>query len=175
MDLKALGGAREPLREGRKKRRHTIERAHVNHTPPGGLHGTHERSPQGDSLLPHLVGLMGHRLDAAQRASVVAALGDEQRFLAPAGVASESLASPLYEDDGYWRGPVWGASNVVAAEAAAACGDPKLAAEIARRFAATCVRSGFAENFDAKTAVGLRDPGYTWTAACWLILQQDWL
>ena len=137
--------------------------------------GTHERSPVGDSLLPHLVGLMGHRLDIAQRASVVAALGDEKRFLAPAGVASESLASPLYEDDGYWRGPVWGASNVVAAEAAAACGDPKLAAEIARRFAATCVRSGFAENFNAKTFVGLRDPGYTWTAACWLIVQQDWL
>ena len=41
------------------------------------------------------------------------------------------------------------------------------------RFRALCERSGFAENFDARTGAGLRDRAYTWTAAAYLTLAAD--
>jgi hypothetical protein len=36
-----------------------------------------------------------------------------------------------------------------------------------------CAKSGFAENFDAKTGEGLRDRAYTWTAAVFVVLASD--
>jgi hypothetical protein len=45
-------------------------------------------------------------------------------------------------------------------------GHPGVADEIGR----LCEKSGFAENFDAETGVGLRDRAYTWTASGYLIL-----
>ena len=35
------------------------------------------------------------------------------------------------------------------------------------------MKSGFAENFDAKTGNGLRDPEYTWTASAFLVLAHE--
>ena len=137
--------------------------------------GDHRPSPHGDSLLPWLVGLVGHRLTVEERAAVVAAISAPGRFLTAHGVASEAVDSPLYLSDGYWRGPIWGPSTVLAAEAAAACGRPDLAVEIARRFVAIAPEHGFAENHDAVTGAPLRDPAYSWTAAAWVTLQQDWL
>ncbi len=137
--------------------------------------GDHRPSPHGDSLLPWLVGLAGHRLTVEERAAVVAALSEPGRFLTAHGVATESVRSSLYEPDGYWRGPIWGPSTVVASEAAAACGCPDLAAEIARRFVAMAPAHGFAENHDAISGAPLRDPAYSWTASAWTTLQQDWL
>jgi glycogen debranching enzyme len=32
---------------------------------------------------------------------------------APAGLATEKTTSPLYQSDGYWRGPVWAPSTVL--------------------------------------------------------------
>ena len=137
--------------------------------------GDHRPSPVGDSLLPWLAGIAGHRFPRAARQAVVAALSEHGRFLTPFGVATEAVTSPLYEADGYWRGPVWGPSTVLAAEAAARCGAPGLAASIARRFAGIAPRFGFAENHDALTGQGLRDPAYSWTAAAWITLHHDWL
>lgn len=46
----------------------------------------------------------------------------------------------------------------------------ELADAISARFRARCEKSGFAENFDARTGEGLRDRAYTWTASAYLIL-----
>jgi hypothetical protein len=41
-------------------------------------------------------------------------------------------------------------------------------------FCAMCETEGFRENFDALNGTGLRDPGYSWTAAvCLSFLQQE--
>ena len=44
---------------------------------------------------------------------------------------------------------------------------------ISARYRRLCERSGFAENFDARTGAGLRDRAYTWTAAVYLVLAAD--
>jgi hypothetical protein len=54
-------------------------------------------------------------------------------------------------------------------------GDLALAREIARRFCDLCVRSGFAENFDAVTGDPLCDKAYTWTSSIFAILARDYL
>jgi putative isomerase len=145
------------------------KRWHALHSP------TRRFAPHGDCLLPHLVGLAGRFLSQDQRDAVTSALGDQSRFLTEFGIATESIRSPLYESDGYWRGPIWGPSTFVAAEAAAHCGRRDLAVTIAERFVGLASRSGFPENYDALTGAPLRDPAYSWTASAWMILQQDWL
>ena len=89
------------------------------------------------------------------------------------GLATELPDSPLYEDDGYWRGPVWAPSTVLIEDGLRRAGKTQLADEISRRFRALCEQSGFAENFDAKTGAGLRDHAYTWTASSYLVLAED--
>ncbi|ANF32665.1 glycogen debranching protein [Leifsonia xyli] len=86
------------------------------------------------------------------------------------GPATEPPDSPLYEPDGYWRGPVWAPSTYLIVDGLRRAGRSALADRVARAFLAACERSGFAENFDALTGEGLRDRAYTWTAAVYLLL-----
>jgi hypothetical protein len=50
----------------------------------------------------------------------------------------------------------------------AGCTGP--ADDISHRFRYLCEKSGFAENFDARTGAGLRDRAYAWTADGYLVL-----
>ena len=52
------------------------------------------------------------------------------------------------------------------------CGRADLGDELARRYTAMAARSGMAENFDAQTGAGLRDPAFTWTSSVFLLLGQ---
>lgn len=121
----------------------------------------------GDSLVAYMPLLLADRLDEAQRAALVQGV---QRFVTPHGLATENPQSPLYEPDGYWRGPVWAPSTLLIISGLLACGEKQLAAKIARSFCRTCGQSGMAENFDALTGEGLRDRAYTWTASVFQIL-----
>ncbi|MEU4561095.1 glycogen debranching protein [Actinoplanes sp. NPDC023936] len=86
------------------------------------------------------------------------------------GLATEPLDSPHHAADGYWRGPIWAPSTVLIEDGLRRAGFTGLADEVSRQFRALCERSGFAENFDARTGEGLRDRAYTWTASGYLIL-----
>ncbi|GIF51404.1 glycogen debranching enzyme [Asanoa ferruginea] len=86
------------------------------------------------------------------------------------GLATEPVDSAHYAADGYWRGPIWAPSTVLIEDGLRRAGNVALADEISLRFRALCEKSGFAENFDAETGVGLRDRAYTWTASSYLIL-----
>ncbi|KAF9113634.1 hypothetical protein BGX30_006894, partial [Mortierella sp. GBA39] len=123
--------------------------------------GTHERS-QGDSLLLFVPILLGNRLP------------EEGRFLTGNGWATESVRSPYYQPDGYWRGPIWAPSTMLLVEGAAAAGDTELAREVAQRFCRMLNKSGMAENFDALTGEGLRDRAFTWTSSVFLILGHEY-
>ncbi|UAJ80213.1 glycogen debranching protein [Leifsonia sp. ZF2019] len=89
------------------------------------------------------------------------------------GPATEPVGSPEYEDDGYWRGPIWAPSTALIEDGLRRAGRTILADEISARFRALCETSGFAENFDARTGAGLRDRAYSWTAAAYLTLRSD--
>lgn len=122
-------------------------------------------------LLPLISLIIGNDLEPAQVKAIVSDLKDN--FISPFGVATEALNSPLYQDDAYWRGPIWGPSSVIMYEALKDVGETDLAQEIAEKFCKTVKKYGFAENFNAKTGIGLRDKSFSWTASAFLYFANE--
>ena len=120
-----------------------------------------------DSLLDLMPIVLGERLPEPVRECLATAIARHQ---APAGLATEKTTSPLYQSDGYWRGPVWAPSTVLIEDGLRRAGYGALADDVSLRFRRVCERSGFAENFDALSGEGLRDRAYTWTASAYLLL-----
>ncbi|MGC9453326.1 MAG: amylo-alpha-1,6-glucosidase [Phycisphaerae bacterium] len=137
--------------------------------------GTHETADEGDTLLVFLPLVLGERLPEDIRRKLIDGLKQPGRFLTDHGLATESPNSPLYEPNGYWRGPIWAPPTMVLVDALTELGEKELAADIAGRFCRTCAASGMAENFDALTGEGLRDRAYTWTAAVFFILASEYI
>ena len=129
---------------------------------------------ENDSLLPYISVVLGERLPEAIRRRMVEVLSGG-KFRTDHGFATESPRSPFYRDDGYWRGPIWAPSTMLLLDGLNGCGQHALVREIARRFADMASRSGFAENYDARTGVGQRDRAYTWTASAFLAMAHEYL
>lgn len=91
-------------------------------------------------------------------------------FVTEWGLATETPESPLYEADGYWRGPIWAPTTLLVWDGLRRQGETALADEIARRFCRMASLNGLSENFDAMTGRGLRDPAFAWTSAAYLVL-----
>ncbi|MFF0311194.1 amylo-alpha-1,6-glucosidase [Streptosporangium sp. NPDC004379] len=125
------------------------------------------RTWSGSSLLDLMPIVLGEELPQPVRASLAARI---EAHLTEFGLATELPVSPHYRADGYWRGPIWAPSTVLVEDGLRRAGYPVLADEISARFRGLCERSGFAENFDARSGAGLRDRAYTWTASAYLIL-----
>lgn len=133
----------------------------------GALSG---RRSAGTSLLNLLPLVLGDRLPADVRKL----LGERlHQHLTPWGPATEPVSSPDYEDDGYWRGPIWAPSTALIEDGLRQSGLADLADTVRARFLRLCERSGFAENFDATTGEGLRDRAYTWTASVYLLFARE--
>ncbi|WBB71887.1 glycogen debranching protein [Micromonospora sp. WMMD1128] len=124
----------------------------------------------GSSLLDLMPVVLGEALPAAVAAVLARRV---ESHLTEHGLATEPLDSPYHAADGYWRGPIWAPATVLIEDGLRRAGHTALADEISRRFRVLCERSGFAENFDAKTGAGLRDRAYTWTASGYLLLAGD--
>jgi glycogen debranching enzyme len=122
------------------------------------------------SLLDLMPIVLGPQLPADVHATLTTNVA---RHLTPAGLATELPDSPLYEADGYWRGPVWAPATILIEDGLRRGGAVELADRVSARFRALCEKSGFAENFDALTGQGLRDRAYTWTASAYLLLAAD--
>jgi len=127
---------------------------------------------QSRSVIPFIPMLLGDRLPADVRRALVHGFR-ASGLVTEHGVATEAPGSPLHLEDGYWRGPIWAPTTLLAIDGLRACGEDDLARDIARRFLALCGRSGFPENFAATTGAPLRDPAYTWTACTYLVLARE--
>lgn len=136
--------------------------------------GTHERLG-GESLIVLMPIILGHRLPQEILTALVAELSDEAKFFSPNGFATESLHSPHYESDGYWRGPIWAPVMMLLIDGLARGGYTELASEAARRFCRMANVSGMAENFDAVSGAGLRDRAFTWTSSVYLMLAHEYV
>ncbi|GLW22685.1 glycogen debranching protein [Microbispora triticiradicis] len=130
----------------------------------GALSG---RTWSSSSLLDLMPIVLGDELPEPVRAALAAGI---ETHLTEFGLATEPPASPHYQDDGYWRGPIWAPSTVLIEDGLRRAGYAEQADEISARFRMLCEKSGFAENFDARSGAGLRDRAYTWTASAYLIL-----
>lgn len=132
--------------------------------------GTHTQSKIGDSFYPYMPLVLGHYLPADVYTRLLAEIKQEGRFLTPFGLASESVTSPCYLPDGYWRGPIWPPVMLLIVQGIADGGDTAFATELANRFCDCVNENGFAENFQAQTGEALRDPAHTWAASAFLVL-----
>jgi glycogen debranching enzyme len=122
-----------------------------------------------ESLLDVMPIVLGASLPAQVHTALAGAV---RRHLSAHGPATETLVSPQYSPDGYWRGPIWAPSTVLIEDGLRRAGHVGLADEVSRGFRLLCETSGFAENFDAATGAGQRDRAYTWTASSYLILAE---
>ena len=125
------------------------------------------------SFLPCMPIVLGRRLPQSVRARLVETI--RRDLLTDHGIASESPRSPLYQSDGYWRGPVWAPVVHLMVTGLRDSGEDALAREVARRFCETVRLGGPAENFDAVTGAPLSDPSYTWTSSVFLVLAHEYL
>lgn len=138
------------------------------------LSGSHQ-AVETESLLMYIPLLLGDRLSEYIRNRLVDSLFREGKHLTPYGLASEAVDSPLYEENGYWRGPVWAPPMFLLCHALREIGETAKAAELAERFCRLVEHGGFAENFDALTGEPLRDPTINWTACIFLLLAHEYV
>lgn len=132
--------------------------------------GTHRESPRGDSLYPYLPLVLGRRLPRDVFSRLVSNLKRPNYLLTAHGLATESISSPCYLPDGYWRGPIWAPTMLLITMGIADGGDAEFARLLADRFCDTCAECGLPENYNALTGEALRDPAYTWTASAFAVL-----
>ncbi|GIF23527.1 glycogen debranching enzyme [Actinoplanes tereljensis] len=132
-------------------------------------HTVSQRVIESDSLLTLMPLVLGDLLPPDQFEASVQRLLDGG-YLTEHGPATEPPHSPDYVADGYWRGPIWAPTTLLLVDGLRRGGRADLADDITRRFLATCSAAGMAENFDALTGAGLRDPSMTWTASVFLVL-----
>lgn len=141
---------------------------------PHALDGLDNRVHRCDTLLFYLPLILGNRLPEEIRKKGIATLKSD-KFVTANGFATESPASSLYEDDGYWRGPIWAPSTFIIIDGLTECGEYDFAKEMVEKFCDMMSKSGCAENFDAITGEGLRDLAYTWTASVMFVLAHEYL
>lgn len=130
---------------------------------------------EAETLQLYIPLLLGKRLPEDVIRALVHGLRAENRFLTPWGLATESISSPYYRSDGYWRGPIWGAPMVFIIEALKEVQELDFAKDLARRFCNLCAVSGMAENYDALTGAPLRDKAFTWTSSHFLLVAEGLL
>ena len=124
------------------------------------------------NLIQFMPLLLGDRLPRDMVQKLLARL-TEGGFVTEWGPATESPQSVLYEDDGYWRGPIWAPTTLLLWDGLRRQGEMELAQDIAEKFCSLAAKNGMAENFDARSGRGLRDRAFAWTSAAYLLLSQD--
>lgn len=121
------------------------------------------------SILPLVSIILTSKLPEDARKKIIRTLTGTS-YLTQWGIATEAIDSPLYEEDAYWRGPIWAPTTLLFVEALEECGENEAATEVAYKFLELCKKSGFAENFHAETGEGLRDLAHTWTSSVFIHL-----
>lgn len=135
--------------------------------------GTHEKIDT-QCLMLYMPVMLGDRLPKEIRDCLIDGLKNGG-FLTDWGFATEPPTSPLYESDGYWRGPIWAPAMNLLIDGLKSCGEDEMVRDVSERFCKLIKEHGYAENFDAVTGEGLRDLAYTWTPSVFLTIAHDYL
>jgi len=91
-------------------------------------------------------------------------LNNADEFATPFGVPTVPKSEKSYDPDGFWRGPVWMASNWVLYHAFSDYGYTDEAEKIRTDSLALLEKSGFRERFNPETGEGLGAHQFTWGA-----------
>ncbi|MHC0036959.1 amylo-alpha-1,6-glucosidase [Pseudoneobacillus sp. C159] len=123
------------------------------------------------SLILRLPVIIGYRLEPKVMVNLVSDLesGFETRY----GLATESLTSQYYKENGYWLGPIWAPVTYLFIDALSTYGFRESAKRLRDKFLELTLVGGMAENFDPLTGKGLVDTSFTWTSSVFLLLHED--
>ncbi|MBS2210680.1 hypothetical protein KEM09_04665 [Carboxylicivirga mesophila] len=135
---------------------------------------TGDYNHESHSLMAYLPLVLGSKLPLSIREKLIADLM-QSGHITRWGLATEVPGTALYDDDGYWKGPIWAPSSLIIIDGLEQCGEHELATQLAEKFCKLCAENGFAENYNALTGEGLRDKSYTWTASVFFILAHEYL
>ncbi len=121
-------------------------------------------------LLNTMPVILGKQLPDPIAKNLIKALGTEGELLTPYGLASESLTSAEFREDGYWRGAVWAPVNYMIVLGLLDMGEKTLALKITQRFCDMVRKDPWmSENYSALDGHGLQSPTVTWTAAVFVL------
>ncbi len=135
------------------------------------LVGSHEVI-ESNSLLLYMPIVLGKRLPYHIAKNLVEDLKEEGKFYTKYGLATERLDSPLYEEDGYWRGPIWAPTTMLIVDGLYNMGEVKFAKEIAQKFCRMTSNEGMNENYNPTTGEALEEGAFTMTAGVFLVLAE---
>ncbi len=96
-------------------------------------------------------------------------IGKKAQFLLPSWDPDHAS----FEQQRYWKGPLWPQMNYIVAKGLAESGYNVLAERMRTDLAAVIKRSGFRECFDPMTGDGCIGTDFSWTAALWLAWASD--
>ncbi len=135
-----------------------------------------QRYESSDSLINFMPLVLGELLRSEYFEPLVEGLQEEGRFLTTYGLATESLKSPCYESNGYWRGPIWAPSTFLIVDGLRRRGKLALAQKLSESFCNMVNgKEGIYENYDASTGEGYCDPAFTWTSSVFLLMASELL
>ncbi|MBA9028144.1 amylo-alpha-1,6-glucosidase [Peribacillus huizhouensis] len=123
------------------------------------------------SLILRLPVIIGYRLEKSMMDQLVADL--EGNFETKYGLATESVNSKYYKENGYWLGPIWAPVTYLFIDALQNFGYQEVGNRIRDKFLDLTLVGGMAENFDPLTGKGLVDTSFTWTSSVFLLLLDD--
>lgn len=124
-----------------------------------------------DSLILMLPLVIAYRLPREIADQLVQHL--VERFESNYGLCTESHASSLYKENGYWLGPIWAPVTYLFIDALQNNGYNEFATRLASKFMELTLVGGMAENFDPISGKGLVDPAFTWTSSVFLLLAEQ--
>ena len=93
-----------------------------------------------------------------------------EHHLCRGGIASEALDSPMFQENGYWRGAVWAPDVIMFVYALRNLGYTELANQIAENYKTSVCKYGFSENTSALTGKQLKCKCYSWSANAYQVL-----
>ena len=121
-----------------------------------------------EALMPLRVVILEDLLPKEMQEYIVKRI--KEHHLCKGGIASEAVDSPMFVEDGYWRGAVWAPDVVMFVYALRNLGYTELADEIANNYKESVTKYGFSENTSALTGKQLRCKGYSWAANAYQVL-----
>ena len=121
-----------------------------------------------DALMPLRVIVLEDMLPKKMQEYIVKKITDHH--LCRGGIASEAVDSPMFIEDGYWRGAVWAPDVVMFVYALRNLGYNELATKIAENYKSSVTKYGFSENTSALTGKQLRCKCYSWAVNAYWIL-----
>ena len=129
---------------------------------------------ESDSLLLYMPTVLADRLPKEILENLISALKEEGRFLSEYGFATERMDSEFFDQDGYWRGPIWAPTTMILFDALLRSGEEEFAKDIGYKFCKMASSDGgMRENYNPINGDGLRENAFTMTSGVYLALLDE--